>query len=1203
MQIKEMFVKPIDRELQGVIFAGQDANANVKQELEEYVVTAELQKHFADFYKAYMKGIEGKTPKMGVWISGFFGSGKSHFLKILSYLLENKEVDGKRAIDYFIDDNKIKSNTVVEQMKKAAAVPSDVILFNIDAKGKANGEQKKDTIINVFLRVFNEMQGFCGSMPALADFERKLTEENKYEEFKANYKAATGEEWENARNDFDFIQDDFVDVLVGMKRFTEAAARNLCERVVSPYEISIEDFALRIKKYLVQKGTNHHIIFLVDEAGQYIGDNSQMMLNLQTVTEELGMKCEGKAWIIVTSQQDIDSVTKVKGNDFSKIQGRFDTRLALSSANVDDIIKKRILEKRDSAVSLLKGVYEKEKTVIKNLIMFNDPVQKKLYDNADNFAALYPFVSYQFMLLSHVLTSVREHGAAGKHLAGGERSMLAMFKEAAMACMYEEEGVIVPFHYFYDAMENFLDHSHRSVIIQAYSNDFINPQKKMQGEDVFEINVLKTLFMIKYVNKITATLDNITSLMVSNVNDDRIELKAKVEAALKVLMQQMLVQKNADIYIFLTNEEQEINREINSEIVGTDELNHKVSELLFEDLLRDNRYRYPEFNGRYTFAFNQFVDDRPYKTNQNHNIGLRILTSYYDGPVDEQSLRMKSGQANEVIVVLQDKLGFMNEIQTYLQIEKFLRRSTGNTIVAYEKIHTAKRTEMAERSKNARSYLEEALKDADIYVNGDLDNTRSKEIRSRINEALGKLVIQVYNKLPYIDTAMDEIEVRKMIVDDQQIKLLDDGVFANNNALTDVKLFIGRNTADHKKTSMKSLKDRFMQAPYGFVDDDIHWLVAALFKQGEITFTMNSAPVSLLTKSHVEILNFITKKSFVEKLLMERRIKVNETEKKAVKLILKELFKDNNPSDDEDVLMNQFRNLATNKLQLLSNLAVYYEANGRYPGKDIVENGSSLLKDILQISVPVEFFKKAKTKQDKFFDLAEDLIPVQDFFKGDQKKIFDNAYEKINIYDDSKEYIADTELENIVTEIKGILQKPKPYSDIPKLPSLIDKYLNKYNEILEKEAKPVLYSIEECKNRVMEELETKEYKAIKINNYRTRFDSLKQGAEACNNVSRLRGYADKASALREALLQEMANEDAKRAIVQPEPVKPVKPGIKVAPVIQPKPKKIKIVRIKTLAGTSVWRVEKEADIDKVIDSLRNKIKNELKDNTVLQIEL
>ena len=90
MKIKDMFAKKIDREIQGVIIVGQGEDANVSQELEEYVVTRELQKHFADFYSAYKKGIVGTTPKMGVWISGFFGSGKSHFLKILSYLLENR---------------------------------------------------------------------------------------------------------------------------------------------------------------------------------------------------------------------------------------------------------------------------------------------------------------------------------------------------------------------------------------------------------------------------------------------------------------------------------------------------------------------------------------------------------------------------------------------------------------------------------------------------------------------------------------------------------------------------------------------------------------------------------------------------------------------------------------------------------------------------------------------------------------------------------------------------------------------------------------------------------------------------------------------------------------------------------------------------------------------------------------------------------
>ena len=124
MQIKDMFAKKIDREMQGVIIVGQGEETNVSQELEEYVVTKELQKHFADFFAAYKKGINGNTAKMGVWISGFFGSGKSHFLKILSYLLDNKQVGDKHALDYFIEDEKILNSTVLEDMRLAAGIPA-----------------------------------------------------------------------------------------------------------------------------------------------------------------------------------------------------------------------------------------------------------------------------------------------------------------------------------------------------------------------------------------------------------------------------------------------------------------------------------------------------------------------------------------------------------------------------------------------------------------------------------------------------------------------------------------------------------------------------------------------------------------------------------------------------------------------------------------------------------------------------------------------------------------------------------------------------------------------------------------------------------------------------------------------------------------------------------------------------------------------
>ena len=200
MFIKDMFAKPINRELQGVIVVGQDNNANVRQELEEYVVTNELQKHFRDFFANYKKSIHGATPKMGVWISGFFGSGKSHFLKILAYVLENKEVGGKKALDYFIDDHKIGDPAVLADMKLATQIPTDVISFNIAAKSDHSGNKDKDAIVNVFLRVFNEMQGFCGAIPWVADLERRLSESGRYDEFKRTYQAICGDAWEESKS-------------------------------------------------------------------------------------------------------------------------------------------------------------------------------------------------------------------------------------------------------------------------------------------------------------------------------------------------------------------------------------------------------------------------------------------------------------------------------------------------------------------------------------------------------------------------------------------------------------------------------------------------------------------------------------------------------------------------------------------------------------------------------------------------------------------------------------------------------------------------------------------------------------------------------------------------------------------------------------------------------------------------------------------
>lgn len=1223
MLMKEMFEKEIDRDIQGVIIVGQSEAENVAQELDEYVVTKELQKHFADFFSAYKKGIVGTTPKMGVWISGFFGSGKSHFLKILSYLLANKSVGDKKAIDYFADDSltegkpKIIDRIVLADMKLAADTDTDVVLFNIDSKSDSNSKQNKDAIVNVFLKVFNEMQGFCGAMPFLADLERKLTEEGQYNEFKQKFEEVYGEAWEDSRQDFDFIQDDVVEVLTGMDFMSEAAARNWCEKAAEPYQISIEDFAKRVKAYIDRKGNNHHVVFLVDEIGQYIGEDSKLMLNLQTVTEELGKECMGKAWVIVTSQQDIDSVTKVKGNDFSKIQGRFDTRLSLSSANVDEVIKKRILEKKETPAQTLRLLYGQKATIIKNLITFNDGVEKKLYADENDFACVYPFVPYQFNLLASVLTSIRTHGASGKHLSEGERSMLAMFKESAMEYKECEVGTIIPFHAFYDALENFLDHSHRGVIIRAYENDMINPEHK---EKVFTVDVLKVLFMIKYVDKVVvANIDNITSLMAKGIDDDRIALKGKVEDALKVLMRQNLVQKNGDIYVFLTDEEQEINREIESQSVEMAEIINKLSEMIYEDIFTDKKYKYPAFNGRYSFNFNQIVDDRPYKPTQNFDVGVRILTPASDYGTDETTLRMVSGQGREVLVVLPDDRAFMDEIQRYLKIEKFLRLNTSSALSKYESIKEAKRLEMRERNANAKLFLTESLKDAVIYVNGDRAQINVKEVSARINEALGRLVKTVYHKLNYIDAAMGEDEIRKLLKTSNQLTLnLEGGTEPNIHALDDVLQYVAGNSRMHVKTSMKSIKDRFMKAPYGFVEDDVQWLVAKLFKRGELSFFVNGASVTMMNKDVEEIINYITKKAFVEKLMMEERVRVQDKDKKVVRDVLKELFHTSSPSDDEDAVMNYFISFANKLITELRVMKKDYD-RAKYPGLKVIEEGIRIMSDIVHIQFPVEFFQTVSKKQDDLLDFAEDYEPIKAFFAGEQKGIFDKSLLYLEKYDDSKTYIVDAELENVVDAVRAIVKKDKPFADIPKLPELLKQFTDVYSKVLDDQLAPVLDAISESQKRVFEVLNTKEYKESKINAYNDMFLEIQNGAESCTNVSTLRGYADRAEALKIRLLNEMDKMDQEIAIKKAEEVRKKleaeakENGRYDTDLIEQQVSKvaeengyhsqhIKNVTFKKISKSSSWRIESVEDLDKHLNELRNNLLLELDDNTIVNVE-
>lgn len=1173
MRIGDMFVKPINRDIKGVIKVGQDDEANIFQELDEYVVTKELSKHFREFFESYKRGIIGHTDKMGVWISGFFGSGKSHFLKILSYLLANKEVNGKRAIEFFTGDKKIIDNMVIADINLAANTSTDVILFNIDSKSAADSKSNKDAIVEVFLKVFNEMQGFCGAMPFLADLERKLVDDGLYDVFKARFKEVNGNEWSEMREDFYFIQDDLISILSEIGVMSAEAARVWCEKSHETYSISIEKFADLVRKYCEKKGNNHHVVFLVDEIGQYIGDDSKLMLNLQTVTEDLGTMCGGKAWIVVTSQQDIDSITRVKGNDFSKIQGRFDTRLSLSSANVDEVIRKRILAKNETAKETLRLLYDQKEAILKNLITFtSDTAEKKMYADREDFADVYPFIPYQFNLLGQVLTAIREHGASGKHLSEGERSMIALFKESAVSLMNQTEGVLVPFNIFYNALHKFIDHTHSAVITKASENQHLN---------AFDVELLKVLFMIKYVKEIKANVENLTTLLVSSIDDDRIALKKQVEDSLKRLIKQTLVQKNGEVYIFLTNEEQDINKAIQNEVVEMGEIINEASTVVFEEIYTEKKYRY---NARYNFAFNQIVDDRYFKNNQSNDIGIKIITPYNDQEYTDATLRMLSSQENNVFIKLPSDTTFLDEITEGLKINKFITKQSVGLPKSFDSIKRAKQDELIEKKERIRIFIEEALKEAEVYVNGDKANIGSKDPASRINEALGKLVAARYNKLSYMETAPSLSDIDAIFRVSNQISLAgNEEKTANKLALADMLQFIEMNTLRHTKTSLKTLYDRFEKAPYGFVDIDIQWLIATLFKQGKVTFTVNSQNISLIGTDPAEIIRYITKREYIEKLLIEKREKATERQVKSVKEVMKDLFGLTTVSDEDDALIASFKAKARSKLADIEKLLFEYKIETRYPGKNVLEKAKDLLNKVAGTTDPMEFFRFIDGKKGDFLDIAEDISPVIAFFAGEQKGIYAKAWKYIDIFNNSKTYVVDRELIAVVDKIKAIVTKPSPYAEIHKLPALLDEFGTKHVALIEKEAEPIKEDLLIDKQKVCEALEARNEYSVKFKErFMGLFDELGNKLETSNEIAAVKNIRYESDALKTRCLNEIAEYEKKLT----------------PPVVI---KAEKHISLKQITSGKTVTIEKEEDIDAFLKTLKTKLVRELEKDTVIKL--
>ncbi|MBC1335087.1 BREX system P-loop protein BrxC [Listeria booriae] len=1180
MQIEKILKKDINRDIQGVIKIGNYTDESVAQELEEYVVTKELQTHFQRFFQAYAKSLVQPTDKIGVWISGFFGSGKSHFLKILSYLLDsNRQVHSEKTVSYFKD--KIQDEKLFSLMKDASNVSSEVILFNIDSKSEMDSRQNKQAIVQVFNKVFNEMRGYSASIPWLAILEETLDKNGEYATFKKSFEEHAGLSWEESRDELYYNMDEAVKALENATGMTAESARSWLNKGEENYSISVESFVTRVKNYIDKQEGNYRLIFAVDELGQFIADNVQLMLNLQTLVEDLGKVLQGRVWVIVTSQQDIDSMKRnMSVNDFSKIQGRFNTLLGLSSANADEVIKKRLLGKTEAAEELLELTFIEHEAVLKNQVEFENAAEMATYKNAQDFTDIYPFIPYQFQLLQKVFTAIREHGSAGKHLADGERNLLEAVQQATIFDKHEDVGKIISFDIFYESIDQALEHSVRAAIIRASQNEHLQQ---------FDVQVLKVLFLIRHVNELPATLKNVTTLFINNIEMDILALSKKIKASLIRLEDQCLIERLGNRYLFLTNEEQDVNREINRIQISTADLVTKVGTIFYDDILNLSKYTYQPFENSkqvaYEFPIATWIDERSIGKNIGKEIGMKIITMYSELRENEEFIGLSMAE-NNLILVLPNHFDFEYQRQI-LKIEAYIYTQMNKTKTPVIENIIHKKTEEARHLREKIMIeLQDMIADVAIYANGVLLELGGTGV-TKIRNGLAKLVEQTFSKLTYMKYAYSYEDLVQLL-QNKQINLIHENIDDQNELATqEIVLYLQMIHDRHIQVTLAELIDRYAKIPYGWKTNDIIASLIHLFKREKIIclqynerFLLNDP--NMLTK--------LTKRSNQDKITVQIREDVPLKYIQAAKDVALELFNIKNIGDREDAMQQNLVAKLEKENAILADLLLNYKRCRAFPGQITIDNGKMLLTEILSKTDTLSFFNDIYENYQKLSDYAEQIRDIKAFFEGVQEDLFMKSYNRLQHYKADYNYINDPTMHELMQQIEGILEKEEPYAEMKRLPDLLEIYQDKLVENLELMAAPILESISSDWQDIMQEIEASPGTESLRRGFEFKMSDLKEKVQNTNQISLLIGCENESERIKLNCIQELkqlkkeqekSNETVNNSINQT-----ANTALKEAQVMQ---KKERIMYKKNIFPRKIELFENESEIK----AYTNKISKEL----------
>ena len=862
MKLKDLYKKDIERPVNPAVSVTKLDVETQNVEIEEYVFTDEIINGL--FRILYALKNNKPYSHTGIWIDGYYGTGKSHFLKYLDYcitpdtrekalgrLKEAVEVidpmDSTHKLDADIDKSSV--NDIIEWLKLAEI---DTCMFNLETSYD-NATDRKSAFIHVFWNELNRMRGFNNFNLSLAQhLEKPLAQRDKLEEFKEKVLEETGVDWNNANDAADIVDNETDIVLEIAKQLVPTLSiESIRERIIKrDTTVSIEKFSQELASFIADKGENYRLIMFADEVSQFINKERDRYLNLQEIVTKVPEATDKKIWFACTAQQELEEVMDdcdiQEGRDSEgKIRGRFEVKVSLKGSSTEYITQKRILDKKEEVKDDLKDFFKRRHGDIEAL--YKLPTGFSRYESDKEFVSCYPFVPYQFNLIKKVFDAFRDLQYVAKEVKGNERSILKVVHSTAISEKDQELGRFVSFDCLYNSMfeEGLQARGQKAIenaerVIKEYRDpDF--------GKRV--VNVLFMICNLKPTDKLQfpASMQNITVLMLNSLDTPKLTLQDKVESVLSYLCEKNIIQEvqskdgQPSTYLFYSEEEMKVASLIQAQDVDNAVLADQLKEIFFKHL--GNPKNKETYLTR-AFAVNATIKQRVY----NGNNGDVTVDFDIDNKQDAHTFAIQCTQPTKMIYYLgplfleNNKL--RNDFWWYCHVTQYLKTPVESQENLNVREKFRKRAEELYTSRIVPQF--QHILDTCPVISGNLviDDAELTGAKGgeRYHKALNKHFSNIYTRASMVDSSLlpkTADALRQSI-----LRPIQPGDYEGTySELTppehEMEIYLNNS---FKEVGLTDIVAKFSKAPYGWNDACTLYIVNELVRRHKRDYSYSNNP-------------------------------------------------------------------------------------------------------------------------------------------------------------------------------------------------------------------------------------------------------------------------------------------------------------------------------------------------------------------------